>query len=135
MRNYREEYQHWLDNPALSESEWAELNAIADDGVRCVGVVRVKCRIPFESVAKPNATMPGRTNRVLDADSSVLGTLAEDVLAAGAGGERDKPICHLDADILVGRRKPSVYPLRSGGLNILDELSVSGQCQRFRADG
>ena len=31
MRNYREEYQHWLDNPALSEKEWAELNAIADD--------------------------------------------------------------------------------------------------------
>ena len=31
MRNYKEEYQHWLDNPALSESEWAELNAIADD--------------------------------------------------------------------------------------------------------
>mgnify|MGYP003291545348 CR=1 FL=1 len=31
MRNYKEEYQHWLDSPALSESEWAELNAIADD--------------------------------------------------------------------------------------------------------
>ena len=31
MRTYKEEYQHWLDNPALSESEWAELNAIAED--------------------------------------------------------------------------------------------------------
>ena len=31
MRNYREEYQHWLDSPALSEKEWAELNAIAND--------------------------------------------------------------------------------------------------------
>ena len=26
-RNYKEEYQHWLDSPALSEEEWAELNA------------------------------------------------------------------------------------------------------------
>ena len=31
MRTYKEEYQRWLDNPALSESEWAELNSIADD--------------------------------------------------------------------------------------------------------
>ncbi len=31
MRNYKEEYQHWLDSPALSEEEWKELNAIADD--------------------------------------------------------------------------------------------------------
>ena len=31
MRNYKEEYQRWLDSPALSEQEWAELNAIADD--------------------------------------------------------------------------------------------------------
>ena len=31
MRNYKEEYQRWLDSPALSESEWAELNSIADD--------------------------------------------------------------------------------------------------------
>ncbi len=30
-RNYKEEYQHWLDSPALNEEEWAELNAIADD--------------------------------------------------------------------------------------------------------
>ena len=30
-RNYKEEYQHWLDSPALSEQEWAELNAIRDD--------------------------------------------------------------------------------------------------------
>ena len=30
-RNYQEEYQHWLDSPALSETEWAELNAIRDD--------------------------------------------------------------------------------------------------------
>lgn len=29
--NYREEYEHWLDSPALSEQEWAELNAIQDD--------------------------------------------------------------------------------------------------------
>ena len=31
MRNYKEEYQHWLDSPALSEQEWEELNAIAGD--------------------------------------------------------------------------------------------------------
>ena len=31
MRTYKEEYQHWLDSPALNEQEWAELNAIADD--------------------------------------------------------------------------------------------------------
>lgn len=30
-RNYKEEYQHWLDSPALNEEEWAELNSIADD--------------------------------------------------------------------------------------------------------
>ena len=30
-RTYKEEYQHWLDSPALSEEEWAELNAIRDD--------------------------------------------------------------------------------------------------------
>ena len=30
-RSYREEYQHWLDSPALTEEEWAELNAIRDD--------------------------------------------------------------------------------------------------------
>lgn len=30
-RTYREEYQHWLDSPALNESEWEELNSIADD--------------------------------------------------------------------------------------------------------
>ena len=31
MRNYKEEYQRWLDSPALSEEEWNELNAIAGD--------------------------------------------------------------------------------------------------------
>ncbi len=31
MRTYKEEYQHWLDSPALTEQEWAELSAIADD--------------------------------------------------------------------------------------------------------
>ena len=31
MKNYKDEYQLWLDSPALSEQEWAELNAIADD--------------------------------------------------------------------------------------------------------
>ena len=30
-RSYKEEYLHWLDSPALSEHEWAELNAIEDD--------------------------------------------------------------------------------------------------------
>ena len=29
--NYREEYQHWLDSPALGNSEWEELRSIADD--------------------------------------------------------------------------------------------------------
>ena len=31
MRNYKEEYQRWLDSPALSEAEWVELNAIRND--------------------------------------------------------------------------------------------------------
>ena len=31
IRNYKEEYQRWLDSPVLSESEWEELNSIADD--------------------------------------------------------------------------------------------------------
>ena len=30
-RSYKEEYQHWLDSPALTEQEWAELDAIKDD--------------------------------------------------------------------------------------------------------
>ena len=30
-RTYKEEYQHWLESPSLSEEEWAELNAIKDD--------------------------------------------------------------------------------------------------------
>lgn len=29
--SYKEEYLRWLDSPALSETEWAELNAIRDD--------------------------------------------------------------------------------------------------------
>ena len=31
MRNYKEEYERWMDSPALSEEEWEELNAIRDD--------------------------------------------------------------------------------------------------------
>ncbi|MBQ9249696.1 MAG: phospho-sugar mutase [Oscillospiraceae bacterium] len=31
MRNFKEEYQRWLDSPALSEQEWEELNGIAND--------------------------------------------------------------------------------------------------------
>ena len=31
MRNYKEEYQLWLDSPNLSEKEWEELRSIADD--------------------------------------------------------------------------------------------------------
>jgi len=31
MRTFMEEYRRWLDSPALSESEWAELNAIGND--------------------------------------------------------------------------------------------------------
>ena len=31
MRSYKEEYQYWLDSPALSEDEWKELSAIAGD--------------------------------------------------------------------------------------------------------
>ena len=29
MRSYKEEYQYWLDSPALSEEEWKELSAIS----------------------------------------------------------------------------------------------------------
>ncbi|MEG1460042.1 MAG: phospho-sugar mutase [Oscillospiraceae bacterium] len=31
MTDYMAEYRHWLDSPALAESEWAELNGIAND--------------------------------------------------------------------------------------------------------
>ena len=31
MRSYKEEYQYWLDSPALGEEEWKELSAIAGD--------------------------------------------------------------------------------------------------------
>ena len=31
MRSYRDEYQKWLDSPALTEEEWAELDAISED--------------------------------------------------------------------------------------------------------
>ena len=31
MRNFKEEYQRWLDSPALTEEEWSELNAISGD--------------------------------------------------------------------------------------------------------
>lgn len=34
MTNYKEEYQHWLDSPALSEEEWKELNSISGDEKR-----------------------------------------------------------------------------------------------------
>lgn len=30
-RTYREEYQHWLDSPALNENEWQELDSIKND--------------------------------------------------------------------------------------------------------
>ena len=29
--DYKREYQHWMDSPALSETEWEELHSIADD--------------------------------------------------------------------------------------------------------
>jgi len=31
MNKYQDEYQHWLDSPALSESEWKELSEIEND--------------------------------------------------------------------------------------------------------
>jgi phosphoglucomutase len=31
MRNYKDEYQRWLDSPALTEEEWRELEAISGD--------------------------------------------------------------------------------------------------------
>ncbi len=31
MRSFKEEYQRWLDSPALSEAEWKELDAIRND--------------------------------------------------------------------------------------------------------
>ena len=30
-RSYKEEYQYWLDSPALGEEEWKELSSIAED--------------------------------------------------------------------------------------------------------
>ena len=31
MTNYKAEYEKWLDNPALNESEWKELDGIRGD--------------------------------------------------------------------------------------------------------
>ena len=31
VKTFKEEYQHWLDSPALSEAEWQELKAIEND--------------------------------------------------------------------------------------------------------
>ena len=31
MRTFKEEYEHWLDNPALTEEEWKELDSIKDN--------------------------------------------------------------------------------------------------------
>ncbi len=31
MRSFKEEYERWMDSPALSEREWAELDSIKDD--------------------------------------------------------------------------------------------------------
>ena len=31
MMSYREEFERWLDSPALSEEEWQELDAIRDN--------------------------------------------------------------------------------------------------------
>ena len=31
MRSFKDEYQRWLDSPALSEQEWHELDAIRGD--------------------------------------------------------------------------------------------------------
>ena len=31
MRNYKEEYELWLDSPNLSQKEWEELKSIAGD--------------------------------------------------------------------------------------------------------
>ena len=31
MRNFKEEFEHWLDSPSLSEQEWAELDSIRND--------------------------------------------------------------------------------------------------------
>ena len=31
MRTYKEEYQRWMDSPALSEAEWQELKSIEND--------------------------------------------------------------------------------------------------------
>ena len=31
MKSYKQEYQRWLDSPALSEAEWQELKSIEND--------------------------------------------------------------------------------------------------------
>ena len=110
-----------------------EHTAVADDGVRRVGVVGVEGRFSVETVAEPDGAVPGRADRILETDVAVVETLAEDVLAVGSGGERDEPVRHLDADVLVGRREARVDPLRPGGLNVFDEFGLPGQ--RRRASG
>ena len=49
MRNYMEEYQRWLDSPALSNAEWEELNAIRDDKKE----IESRFFAPLESSARP----------------------------------------------------------------------------------
>ena len=38
MRNYKEEYQRWLDSPALTEEEWRELDAISGDDLHHMNI-------------------------------------------------------------------------------------------------
>lgn len=44
MTDYRKEYERWRDSPALSEEEWRELDAIADDDTE----IRSRFRGPLE---------------------------------------------------------------------------------------
>jgi len=54
MRTYKEEYQHWLDSPALNEQEWAELNSIAGDDKEIES--RVFAPLSFGTAGPPGPT-------------------------------------------------------------------------------
>ena len=86
MRTYKEEYQHWLDSPALNEQEWEELNSIAGDEKEIES--RFFAPLSF-GTAGLRATLgagPNRMNRVVV--SQAAAGLARWLVANGHRGER-----------------------------------------------
>ncbi len=59
--SYRNEYERWMDSPALSDEEWKELDAIRDDDLE----IKSRFRAPPErGPAGPRGTMGAGLNRM-----------------------------------------------------------------------